>query len=160
MPPLDAATVMTRSVATVSPDDTIGRVAQLLTERSISAVPVVGPEGLLVGMISEGDLMRPFGQEHAMRREWWLNLVAEGTALADDFLDYLRLDRHSVRDLMNPNVITASESATLPQIADLLSKHRIKRVPILRDGKLVGIVSRADIIRALAQADAAAIQSP
>ena len=95
-----------------------------------------------------------------MRREWWLNLVAEGTALADDFLDYLRLDRHSVQDLMNPNVITASESATLPQIADLLSKHRIKRVPILRDGKLVGIVSRADIIRALAQADAAAIQSP
>lgn len=160
MPPLDAAAVMTRSVATVSPDDTIGRVAQLLSERGISAVPVMGPEGLLVGMISEGDLMRPFGQEHAMRREWWLNLVAEGTALADDFLDYLRLDRHSVRDLMNPNVITASESATLPQIADLLSKHRIKRVPILRDGKLVGIVSRADIIRALAQADAAAIQSP
>ena len=160
MPPLDAAAVMTHSVATVSPDDTIGRVAQLLTERGISAVPVVGPEGLLVGMISEGDLMRPFGQEHAMHREWWLNLLAEGTALADDFLDYLRLDRHRVRDLMNPNVITASESATLPQIADLLSKHRIKRVPILRDGKLVGIVSRADIIRALAKADVAAIQSP
>ena len=134
--PLDAAAIMTRTVVTV------------------------GPDGTLAGMISEGDLMRPFGQENALRRDWWLNMIAEGTDLAKEFLDYIRLDRHRVRDLMSPRVVTAPHTASLPELADLLSRHRIKRVPILRDGKLVGIVSRADIVRALAQADAAAVGQP
>ncbi len=152
--PLDAAAIMTRAVVTVGPDDTVAQVAEALTGHGISAVPVVEPDGTLVGMISEGDLMRPFGQENALRRDWWLNLIAEGTDMAQEFLDYIRLDRHRVRDLMSQNVVTASESASLPEIADLLSRHRIKRVPVLHAGKLVGIVSRADIVRALAHGDA------
>ncbi len=157
---LDAAAIMTRTVVTVGPDDTVARVAEVLTKHGISAVPVVAPDGTLAGMISEGDLMRPFGQENALRRDWWLNMIAEGTDLAKEFLDYIRLDRHRVRDLMSPRVVTAPDTASLPELADLLSRHRIKRVPILRDGKLVGIVSRADIVRALAQADAAAVSQP
>jgi signal-transduction protein with cAMP-binding, CBS, and nucleotidyltransferase domain len=101
-------------------------------------------------MLSEGDLMRPFGAANEMRRAWWLGVLAEGTDLAPDFLDYIRVDRRSAHDLMTPDVVTATEQTSLSEIADLMSKHRIKRVPILTDGKLVGIVSRADVVRALA----------
>lgn len=157
---LDAAAVMTRTVVTVGPDDPIARVADVLTKHGISAVPVIAPDGALVGMISEGDLMRPFGEQYALRRDWWLNIIAEGTDLSQEFLDYIRLDRHRAGDLMSRTVITAPDSASLPELADLLSRHRIKRVPILHAGKLVGIVSRADIVRAMARSDAAAVSQP
>jgi CBS domain-containing protein len=104
-----------------------------------------------VGMISEGDLMRPFGAENALRRSWWLNVLAEGTELAPAFLDYVRADHRSAKDLMTAPVITAPYDATAPELADLLARHHIKRVPIIRDGKLVGIVSRADLVRAVAR---------
>jgi len=157
---LDAAAIMARAVVTVGPDDTVGLVAKVLSDHRISAVPVVAPDGALLGMISEGDLMRPFGQENALRRDWWLRLIAEGTDLSQEFLDYIRLDLHRVRDLMTSNVITASETTRIGELADLLARHRIKRVPILRDGKLTGIVSRADIVRALAREDSAAVLQP
>lgn len=146
-----AAAIMTRDVATVRPDDPVAKIARLLTERGISAVPVCDADGAVLGMISEGDLMRPFGKEHAWRRDWWLNLLSEGHDLAPEFLDYIRVDQRHARDLMAAPAITAPDSMALPELADLLAQHHIKRVPILHDGKLVGIVSRADIIRALAK---------
>lgn len=156
---LDAAAIMTGTVITVRPDDTVAEVAAVLGKHDISAVPVCDEDGALLGMISEGDLMRPFGQENALRRDWWLNLLAEGTDLAEEFLDYIRLDRHHARELMTRTVITASPTATMGEIADLLARHHIKRVPIVSDGRLVGIVSRADIVRALAQEPETAISS-
>ena len=147
---LDAASIMTRDVITVSPDDTVAEVAKVMTEHGISAMPVCDKEGRLVGMISEGDLMRPFGEKHALRRAWWLDLLAEGTELAPEFLDCLRADHHKARDLMTKEVVTATETTSAAEIADLLSEHRVKRVPIVRDGAIVGIVSRANLIRALA----------
>lgn len=147
----DAAAIMTHSVVTVRPDDTVAHVAQVLTKHGISAVPVCAKDGTVVGMISEGDLMRPFGQENALRRDWWLNLIAEGTELAREFTEYIRLDRHLARDLMSAKVISAPATASMGEVADMLSRNHIKRVPILRDGKLVGIVSRADIVRELAR---------
>jgi CBS domain-containing protein len=77
-------------------------------------------------------------------------LLAEGTDLAPDFVDYVRLDRRKAQDLMTRDVVTATERTSLSEIADLMSKHRIKRVPILAAGKVIGIVSRADIVRSLA----------
>lgn len=148
---IDAASIMTRDVVTAGPEDTVARVAALLAEHEISAVPVCGKDGKLLGMLSEGDLMQPFGQENALRRAWWLGLLAEGTDLAPEFLDYVRLDRRRAKDLMKTDIVTATERSSAPEIADLLTKHRIKRVPIVRDGKLVGIVSRADLIRAMAR---------
>ena len=147
---LDASNIMTRDVVTVRPDDTVARVAKLLSEHEISAVPVCDDAGKVLGMLSEGDLMRPFGQEHAAKRAWWLNLLAEGTDLAPEFLEYIRLDNRRARDLMVTPVITAPADAAVPELADLLARHRIKRVPIVQDGRLVGIVSRADVVRALA----------
>ena len=148
---IDAASIMTRDVVTAGPEDTVARVAALLTEHEISAVPVCDKDGKLLGMLSEGDLMRPFGQENALRRAWWLGMLAEGTDLAPEFLDYVRLDRRRAKDLMKTDVITATERSSAAEIADLLNKHKIKRVPIVRDGKLVGIVSRADLIRAMSR---------
>jgi len=148
---IDAASIMTRTVVSARPDDTVAQVAALLTEHEISAVPVCDKDGKLIGMLSEGDLMRPFGEENALRRSWWLGMLAEGTDLAPEFLDYVRLDRRRARDLMQKDVVTATERSSAAEIADLLSKHKVKRVPIVRDGKLVGIVSRADLIRAMAR---------
>jgi CBS domain-containing protein len=86
-----------------------------------------------------------------LRRDWWLGLLAEGTDLAPEFLDYMRLDNRLARDLMTSPAITASEDTSGSEIADLLQHHHIKRVPIVKDGKVVGIVSRADLVRALAR---------
>lgn len=149
--PLNAATIMTRDVVTTRPDDSVATVAKLLSDHEISAVPVCNDQGRLLGMLSEGDLMRPFGKENALKRAWWLNLLAEGTDLAPVFLDYIRLDSRRAHDLMVTPVITAPEDASVPELADLLARHRIKRVPIVREGRLVGIVSRADVVRALAR---------
>ncbi len=149
--PLNASDVMTRKVVTVTPDATVAQVAAAMTRHAISAVPVCEAGGKVVGMLSEGDLMRAFGKKHALRRDWWLNLLAEGEKLAPEFVDYLRADHRRAADLMTGPVVTAKEDASLPELADLLFEHRIKRVPIVRDGILVGVVSRADIIRAVAQ---------
>ena len=107
--------------------------------------------GAVVGMVSEGDLMRPLGERFTERRDWWLNLLAEGTDLAKPFLDSISLDRRLARDVMTTPVITAGPETSVAALADLLTRHRIKRVPIVRDQRMIGIVSRADIIRAVAQ---------
>lgn len=147
---LTAGNIMTRNVVSVRPDDSVETVAQLLTTHDISAVPVCDAQGNLLGMLSEGDLMRPFGQENELKRAWWLNVLAEGAELAPAFVDYIRHDGRRAQDLMVTQVVTATESVGLPELADLLTRHKIKRVPILQDGKVVGIVSRADIVRELA----------
>ncbi len=152
---VDAASIMTRDVVTCGPDATVAEVAALLVKHDISAVPVCDKDGRLLGMLSEGDLMRPFGAANEMRRAWWLGMLAEGTELAPEFLDYVRVDKRRAHDLMTRDVLTATERTSAGELADLISKHHIKRVPILRDGKLVGIVSRADLVRALARSPGA-----
>ena len=102
-------------------------------------------------MLSEGDLLRPVGKEGSTRRAWWLNLLVEGTDLAPSFLECISVENQRARDLMATPVITASADASVPDLADLLVRNHIKRLPILRDGELVGIVSRADLVRALAR---------
>jgi CBS domain-containing protein len=103
--------------------------------------------------------MRPFIDANIRRRAWWLTLLADGTELAPEFVEYVRVDRHEVGDLMTRPVITASEDTGITRLAELLAGHRIKRLPIVRDGKLIGIVSRADVIRAIAQS-AEAVAEP
>src|ERR1700693_945041 len=105
-----ATDIMTRQVVTARPDSTVAEVAQLLTDHDISAVPVCAHDGTLLGMISEGDLMRPFGQDHSLRRAWWLGTLARGNALAPALADYIRVDRRHAGDLMTQPVVTAAES--------------------------------------------------
>jgi CBS-domain-containing membrane protein len=110
-------------------------------------VPVVGKDGALIGIISENDLMRRPESGTQRRRSWWLQMMTAREVLAKEFSK-----SHPMRaeDVMTRAVITASPDTSLRDIADLLEKRRIKRVPIVDDGKLVGIVSRANLLQALA----------
>jgi CBS domain-containing protein len=148
---LTAADIMTRNVKTARPDASVAEVARVLSDHDISAVPVRDVDGQVIGMLSEGDLLRPVGKESTTKRTWWLTLLAEGTDLAPSFLECIGVQNQLARNLMSGPVITASPASTVPELADLLVRHHIKRLPILQDGKLVGIVSRADLVRALAR---------
>jgi CBS domain-containing protein len=142
---------MTTNVIAAAPDDTVAQLARLLATHHISAVPICDRNGKILGMLSEGDLMRPFSSETEVRRAWWLRMLADGTELAPEFLNYVRQDRRLAKDLMTSAVISVVEGTGAREIANLLIQHRIKRVPVLRDGKVVGVVSRADLVRAIAE---------
>jgi CBS domain-containing protein len=140
--------VMTQNVITVGPDMTVQALAALLSERSISATPVVDSEGRMVGIVSEGDLLHraELGTERQRKRRssWWLEDFAGGLAR-----DYVKSHSRTVRDIMTREVVTVSEETELAEVATLLETKRIKRVPVTRDDKIVGIVSRANLVRAL-----------
>ncbi len=148
---ITASDIMTTKVVTARPDDSMAKVARMLSDNGISAVPVCDAQAGVIGMLSEGDLIRPFEKDKLSKRAWWLNLLAEGTDLAPSFLECLRVENHSARELMVAPVVTASPGTSVPDLAQLLSRHHIKRLPILHDGKLVGIVSRADVVNAIAR---------
>jgi CBS domain-containing protein len=143
---MQAKDIMARDVITVAETSTVNDVAKVLLDRGISAVPVVDDSGKVTGMVSEGDLLHRSEAGTGRRRSWWLSLFADADVLAEEFVK-----EHSrrVSDVMTRNVITARPDTELVEIAELLEKNRIKRVPIIEDGKLVGIVSRANLIQAL-----------
>ena len=144
---MKAADVMVRNVITVGPDACVQDVARILLSARISGVPVMGPNGELLGIVSEGDLMRRVEAGTGRARPWWLVLFAGKEALAAEFTrEYSR----KVTDVMSRHVITAAPDTPLSKIASLLEKNGIKRVPIVEGGKLIGIVSRANLLQALA----------
>jgi CBS domain-containing protein len=145
---MNARDVMTRNVVSVTSDTPLRKIAALLLEKRISAVPVVDANGVPIGMVSEGDLTGRSEAEREARRDWWLTTLAEGEPLNPEFL--ASLNYPTARDMMSAPVITVTEETNLREIARLLTTHRIKRVPVVRDGHIVGIVSRADLVRALA----------
>jgi CBS domain-containing protein len=138
--------VMTTDVVTVKPDTRIREIAKTLLKRRISAVPVVDDEEKLVGIVSEGDLMRRTEIGTDERESWWLALLADPE---DEALEYVRTHGSRARDVMTRSVITVGEDATLREVAAVLEHNRIKRVPVVRDGKLVGIVSRANLLQGI-----------
>ncbi len=143
-----ARDVMTRDVVSVGSDTPMRKIAALLVEKGISAVPVVDSGGVPIGIVSEGDLIGRKEAECEAREDWWLTILAEGEDLSPDFL--ASLNYPTARDLMSAPVIAVGEETNLREIAQILTTHRIKRVPVVRDGHIVGIVSRADLVRALA----------
>ena len=149
-----AADVMTPNVITVEPDTTVQQLAALLSERGVSGVPVVDSTGSMVGIVSEGDLLHraELGTErrHTRRNSWWLEHYASGLAQ-----DYVKSHGRSVKDIMTRDVHSVTEETDLADVAMLLETHRVKRVPVVRDGKVVGIISRANLVRALSATPAA-----
>lgn len=148
-----AADVMTTTVITVTPETTVQDLAKLLSERGISGVPVVDENRHLIGVVSEGDLLHrtETGTERRTerRRSRWLDgYVAD----ENDARDYVKAHGRTVGDIMTRDAITVTEDTGLDEIADLLETKRIKRVPVLRNGIVTGIVSRANLVRALAVA--------
>ena len=146
-----AMDVMTTNVITVDPNTSVQVLATLLSERGISGVPVVDLDNRLVGIISEGDLLHraETGTERRTerRRSRWLDTFASDQEAARD---YVKAHGRTVKEIMTRDVISVSDTTELADIATLLETRRIKRVPVVRDGKLVGIVSRANLVRALA----------
>ena len=145
-----ARDIMVTNVITVGPEASVRDAAKILLANRISALPVVDKDGLLVGIISEGDLVRraELGTNH--HRSWWLELFSgmNKEALATRFL---KSRGRKVKDVMTTkDLITAKPTTPLREIAVSLEKNRIKRVPIVAKGQVVGIVSRANIIQALA----------
>lgn len=141
-----ARDVMTTTVHTVGPDTPVTEVAQLLLKHRISGAPVVDAEGRVLGVVSEGDLMRRPESGTIARRAWWLSLVASNDELARD---YVKTHGTKAGDVMSQPVITVEADADLAAVAALLEKRRIKRLPVLQDGQLVGIVTRSNLLHGL-----------
>jgi CBS domain-containing protein len=137
-----ASDVMVTNVITVGPNTGAQDAARILLTSRISAVPVVGEHGGLLGIVSEGDLMRRSETDTERHRSWWLDLFVSNDTLAGEFA---KAHSRKVADIMTREVITAAPDASLGEIAALLEMNLIKRVPIVKDGKLVGIVSRANL---------------
>ena len=147
---LTAADVMTTGVITVTPETSVRDIAKLLHINRISGVPVVDPDNRVIGIVSEGDLIGHAQIVGEPRRSWWLRLFDDATTLARD---YAKTHGRTARDVMTSTVITVTPSDSLTEIAKTLEHRRIKRVPVVRDGKLVGIVTRSNLVQALATAD-------
>ena len=144
-----AMDVMTTDVITVNPDMTIQALAARLAQRGISGAPVVDTSGRLLGIISEGDLLHraeigTARRHRERRRSWWLDHFASDLAR-----EYIKSHGRTVNDIMTRDVVTVTEDTDLGQVAELLEEKRIKRVPVMREGKIVGIISRANIVRAV-----------
>jgi len=144
---MNAADIMTRNVVTVTPDTTVAALVQILLSRNIGGVPVVGAEGAIVGIVTEGDLVRRAELGTERKRGAWLTFFTGTATLAED---YVRSHGTLVKDLMSPGVVAVAPDANLSKIADLMEQHHVRRVPVVADGRVVGIVSRANLLRAWA----------
>lgn len=152
---LTAADVMTADVVSVEPDTPVRVIAQLLYTHGISGIPVI-EDGRVIGIVSEGDLIghaKAIGEQH---RSWWLGVLMNDSLSARD---YAKTHGRTARDVMTDAVVAVEETATLAEIAKTLERHRIKRVPVLRGGKLVGIVSRGNLLQGLATLEPASLAS-
>lgn len=141
---------MTRDVIAVRPETAARTIATLLFQHGISAVPVIDENDAVIGMVSEGDLLPRNESERDERRDWWLRLLAEGEELNPDFVAHVEQPDRIARHIMSAPVVTVPASADIVEVAEVLSANRIKRAPVLREGRIVGIISRADLIRAVA----------
>jgi CBS domain-containing protein len=141
---------MTRDVAVVHPETSLVEAVKLLARQRISGMPVVDDAGAIVGMMSEGDLIR-WHEGYTVRQARWLDMLAEGTEIAPAFLKAIQDHHRKVKSVMSVGATTVTEDTLASEIARLMYAKNIKRVPVLRDGKLIGIVARSDLVRALAQ---------
>jgi len=146
---MHARDVMVAPVITVKPSTTVKEVAELFLEQRISAAPVIDNQEKLVGLVSEGDLLHRMEAGTERNRSWWLEGFIGNDTLA---AEYIKAHGRKVSDVMTRKVITASPQTPLHEVATLMEKNAIKRVPILENGQLVGIVSRANLIQAVATA--------
>lgn len=147
-----AGDVMTTEVTTVAPDTSIQAVAAVLSEKGISGVPVVDAADRMVGIVSEGDLIHRTeigtDRRNGKRRSWWLDVI--GADREREIRDYIKSHARTAEDVMTRDVVWVTDVTPLAEVATLLETKKIKRVPVIRDGKLVGIISRANLVRALA----------
>lgn len=144
---MKASDVMTRKVFSVVPSTPVRQVASVMLEHGVSAVPVIDAKGALLGIVSEGDLHRRAETGTLKRRSWWLALLSSPD---DEAKAFKKTHGLVAGDVMTKGAIVVTEDASLGDVAELLDRRRIKRVPVVKDGRVVGIVSRANLVRAFA----------
>lgn len=144
---MQAQDIMTKNVVSAAADTTIEQISALMMKNHVSAVPVLDGGGNIIGLVSEGDLMRRVQGSGKAAKSWWLSLFSGSDETPQDFV--AMRGRHA-RDIMTRDVQTVSPETPVADIARLLEEKRIKRVPVVADGKMVGIVSRANLMQALA----------
>lgn len=143
---MKAKDVMTRTVVSIDQDATVLQAARLMLQHHISGLPVVDKQGALVGVLSEGDFLRRSETHTERRRSRWLEFLMGPGRIAGD---YVHSHGNKVSEVMSSDLKTVGEEASLEDIVALMEKHRIKRVPVLRAGKLVGIVTRSNLMHAM-----------
>lgn len=143
---MQAKDVMTQPVITVKKETTVAELIHLLLERRISGVPVVDEQGRVVGIVTEGDLI--LRERGAAPRSFLKSLFGDPERLARE---YIKLHGCCAQDVMTQEVITVEEETPLERVAALMADKQVNRLPVLRQGKLVGIVTRADVLKGLAQ---------
>jgi len=152
---MQAKDLMTTDIVVVHPDTPTAEIARVLLDHTISAAPVVDGTGAPVGMVSEGDLIGRSEEDRDARRDWWLAILSKDDSLSPDDLKSAMPERKTAQDIMATPVVTVAADTDVAEIARLLSTYRIKRLPVVHEGRLVGIVSRADLLRALVNAHTA-----
>ena len=144
---MNAGDIMTQSTVTVDPDASIMHAIQLMLKRRISGLPVVDNTGALVGMLTEGDLLRRAELGTQKRRPRWIEFLIGPGRLASE---YVSACGRKVHEVMTTPVHTVSEDAPLSDVVKIMESRQVKRLPVIRDNQVVGIVSRVNLLRALA----------
>ncbi len=146
---MQAKDIMTTDVITVAPEATVEEVAKIITDRGVSGVPVVDSNGKLVGIVTEGDIIARSKKLHIPTHFQLLGgvIYLEGTKKLEK--DLQKMVAFQVKDLMTAKVFTVSPEAPVEEIATIMTEERVNRIPVVEHGKLVGIISRADIVRTL-----------
>ena len=142
---MNARDVMTRNVVSISPDATVLQAAQTMLKHHISGLPVL-EKGKLVGVLSEGDFLRRRETQTQRRRSRWLEFLMGPGRMAEE---YTHSHGSKVSEVMTTAIQTATEDASLEDIVRLMEKHHIKRVPVMRGTKMVGIITRANLMHAM-----------
>ena len=139
--------IMTRSVITITPEATILEAAKTMLRHHVSGLPVVDAAGKLVGIVSEGDFVRRSEIGTQRKRGRWLKFILGPGQAATDFVHE---HGRKVSEVMTPNPFTVTEDATLEEIVESMETNGVKRLPVMRGNQLVGIVSRANLLQAVA----------
>ena len=155
-----ARDIMTSNVISVSPETPVREIVLTLLRHNVSAVPVIDQDGRPVGIVSDGDLVASGVGILDDKRDRWLSQLGEGEHLSDEYIAYVRGDSRAAHQIMATPVITVAEDTEVTEIARLLTSYHIKRVPVLRHRRIVGIVSRTDLVRAMTGEPAAARPQP
>ncbi len=145
---MKAKDIMTVAVVTAAPETPVESIVKSMLDHRISAIPIVDDEQRVLGIVSEGDLMnRPEAQTYR-RRSWWLSMFGDPHRREADFE---KAFGRTAADVMTRKVVTVHEDDTVGSVAETLERRHIKRVPVVRDGRLVGIVSRSNLLQCVGQ---------
>ncbi|QPC92929.1 CBS domain-containing protein [Mesorhizobium sp. INR15] len=143
---MQAEAIMSKPVVGVDPSASIAEAAGLMLSKTVSGLPVIRNDGRLVGIVSEGDFLRRGELGTERKRSHWLEFLVSPGKSADE---YVRANGRRVEEVMSQDVVTASPAASLAEIVELMTRHKVKRIPVVDCGKVVGIVTRADLVRVL-----------